>query len=168
MDFRQIPATTLHRISFVILTICVLTEQFNLTTSEPNFVADCVADGSLLITGDVISISEVIESVECWRNANRINIFALNKVIFDNDIDKRHVLTVNMTIFAPTWEIQPPPPSASETENQTQRRVLLNANVEFHFVGVCAEKINGERLRFDVEGDESRVRTMINNGSHFN
>lgn len=167
MDFNQIQII----ITFILLTICVFTEQFDFstaTTSKPNIETDCTKNGLLLIKGDIISISEVIKTTECWSEAKQIDIFALNKVIFDDDIDKRNILNVNITIFSPTWEIIPPPsplPSSSAMENQTHRQILLNADFEFNFFGMSIGKIDGEQLQFNVDGDRNRIKMMINNGN---
>lgn len=165
MDLLQIQGNKLHLITVcILLPICVLTEQyifFDTTTSEPKLETNCTRNGLLFIKGDIISIAEVIKTAPCWSEASQIDIFALNKVIFDDDIDKRNVFNVNITIFSPSWEIVPPP---SATENQKHRQIRLNANFEFNFFGMSITKDDGEQLQFSVDGDKNRIQMMFNNG----
>lgn len=96
MDLLQIRGNKLH-----LLPICVLTEQyifFDTITSEPKLETNCTRNGLLFIKGDIISIAEVIKTEPCWSEASQIDIFALNKVIFDDDIDKRNVNNIRQMI----------------------------------------------------------------------
>lgn len=115
------------------------------------FTIDCTQN-RLLVDGDTISIAEVIKTAHGWAHAQQIDIFGLDKVIFDDDIDKRGQ-HVNITIFAPTWEIIPTP-----TNNQSQREILLNTRYRFNFFGTCLTKINGDLLQFKIDGDKKRLK----------
>lgn len=118
---------------------------------------DCV-ENRLVVKGDSISIADLIKTAKCWSDAKQIDIFALNTVIFDDDIDKRKQ-NVNITIISPTWEIIP-----FLTKNQTQRQILLNSSHEFNFMGMCISKINGEQLQFHIDDDDNRQINVYNNG----
>lgn len=111
----------------------------------------------LIVRGDSISIAEVIKTAKCWSEAEQIDIFALNTVIFDDDIDVRE-RNVNITIISPTLEIIP-----FLTKNQTQRQIHFNARQESNFVSMCIDKINSDQLQFHVEGDNNRIN-VYNSG----
>lgn len=63
---------------------------------------DCSEEATqLTVKGYNVLISDVIES-ECWPNATFVEIFALNKVFLDADIDRG---AMYVSIIAPAWEI---------------------------------------------------------------
>lgn len=63
---------------------------------------DCSTDGKFLIAkGFNVLIRDIIES-DCWTNAMHIEIFALNKVFLDANIDKP---SAYLSIISPAWEI---------------------------------------------------------------
>lgn len=70
-----------------------------------NMVFSCPSD-RLIVKAYVISISNVV-ALECWSKAKFIDIFALNKVFIDADIDKSSI-RAEMSIIAPTWEVISP------------------------------------------------------------
>lgn len=111
----------------------------------------------LIVKGDSISIAEVIKTAKCWSEAKQIDIFALNTVIIDDDIDIREQ-NVNITIISPTLEIIP-----FLTKNQTQRQIHFNARQESNVVCMCIDKINGEQLQFHADGDNNRMN-VYNSG----
>lgn len=143
------------RIIFALVVISVFSGSVN-ADSTSNITIDCVHK-RLVVKGDSISIAEVIKSAKCWSEAKQIDIFALNTVILDDDIDKREQ-NVNITIISPTLEI-----IQFLTKNQTQRQIHFNARHEINFVSMCIEKINGEQLQFVVDGDENRIN-VYNSG----
>lgn len=55
------------------------------------------------VKGDFISIRHAM-AADCWSDAKQIDIFALNTVFIDADIDRRDE-NVNFTIVSPTWQI---------------------------------------------------------------
>lgn len=124
-----------------------------------NITIDCTPD-SLLVKGNTISIAEVIKTARCWRQAKQIDIFGLDKVIFDDDIDRRGQ-HVNLSIFAPTWEIIPP-----STNNQVQRKILFNAQFEFNFFGISLTKTNGEQIQFKIDGNVKRLQKFDVDGKY--
>lgn len=152
MERTQIQGHLLRLISTLIVI-----GVFGGIVTESNVTIDC-AQRRLTVKGDSISIAEVINLAKCWSEARQIDIFALNTVIFDDDIDKREQQHVNITIISPTWEIIP-----FLTKNHTQRRILLNARHEFNLVGMCMNKINGEQLEFHVDGQNNETNVW-NNG----
>ena len=152
-----------ERILFhLILAVCVFIQCTWAKCTSATIVIICTHNGSrdhLLVSGDSISIADIIKTAPCWSDAKQINIFALNKIFFDADIDKRGQ-NVNITIFSPTWEIIPSP----LTESYTRRHLVrLDTNTEFNFFGMSIEKINRDNLKFQVEGDKNRIRMMVNN-----
>lgn len=145
------------RIIFVQAIIAVF-GQFVTAESISNLTIDC-AQRRLVVTGDTVSIADVISSAKCWSDAKQINIYALTTVIIDNDIDKR-AQNVNITIISPTFEIIP-----FLTKNQTERRIILDAQHEFNFVCICLTKINGDQFQFHVDGVENRTN-LYNSGKY--
>lgn len=129
--------------------------------TNSNITIDCTQN-NLLVTGNTISIAEVIKTAQCWHQATQIDIFGLSKVIFDEDIDKQGQ-HVNMSIFAPTWEIISP-----STNNQVQRKVLFNASFGFNFFATSLRKINAGPLHFQIDGDTRRLRKFNFDGKHPN
>lgn len=148
------------RIAFVSIIIAAVCTERVTAESKSNLTIDCT-HRRLVVNGDSISIADVINSAKCWSEAKQIDIYALNTVIFDEDIDKREQ-NVNITIISPTWEIIP-----FLTKNQTQRRILLSARHEFNFMGMCLTKINGDQLQFHVDGAENHTN-IYNNGNQNN
>lgn len=127
--------------------------------SNSNFTIDCTQD-SLLVKGNTISIAEVIKTAHCWHQTKQIDIFGLSKVIFDDDIDKRDQ-HVNLSIFAPTWEIISPP-----NNSQVQRKIIFNAQLGFNFFGISLTKINGEHLQLQIYGNMKRLRKFNIEGKY--
>lgn len=154
MEFIQIRGFIL-RLIFALTVIGVLSESVT-AESTSNITISC-ARRRLIVKGDSISIAEVISSAKCWSQAKQIDIFALNTVIFDEDIDKREQ-NINITIISPTWEI-----IQFLTKNQTQRQIHLNARLDVNFVGMCIDKINEDQLQFDVDGDNNQMH-VYNSG----
>lgn len=63
----------------------------------------CKSDDKLIVKGYVVLMSKVIEA-ECWSTAKFIDIFALNKVFIDVDVDKNRKQAA-ISIISPIWEI---------------------------------------------------------------
>lgn len=146
------------RATFAFIVISVFCACVNADSSS-NITINCKESehGQLIIKGDSISIAEVIKTAKCWPEARQIDIFALDTVIFDDDIDVRE-RNVNITIISPTLEIIP-----FLTKNQTQRQIHFNARQESNFVSMCIDKINGEQLQFQVDGDNNPLN-VYNSG----
>lgn len=90
------------------------------SSSMSENVIECSAN-RIRVKGDFISIRHVIETAaDCWANATKIDLFALNTVFIDADIDKRDE-NVNFTIISPAWEIIP--------SNQTRQILLIGKNI---------------------------------------
>lgn len=70
----------------------------------------------LIVKGNFISINEMIKTASCWTKVKFIDIFALNKVFIDADIDKSGQ-NVTLAIISPKWEII--------MGNKTQRYIRL-------------------------------------------
>lgn len=63
---------------------------------------DCSEDPKrLTVKGYNVLMSDVIES-KCWPNATYVEMFALNKLFLDADIDRE---AMYLSIIAPVWEI---------------------------------------------------------------
>lgn len=63
---------------------------------------ECSADSkNLTVYGYNVAVSEVV-TADCWANATSIEIFALNKMLIDVDIEK---YSTCLSIIAPEWEI---------------------------------------------------------------
>lgn len=74
--------------------------------SDATYIDDMTAICSsqkLVVKGNDIKISDVL-NVTCIKNSKFVEIFALNKLIFDADINKTGQ-NAEMSIIAPTWEI---------------------------------------------------------------
>lgn len=155
MEFIPAQQGSILRFIFIAIVIGVRFESVTADTSA-NITINC-AHRRLTVQGDSISIAEVIASAKCWSDAKQIDIYALDTVIFDEDIDKREQ-SINITIIAPTWEIIP-----FLTKNQTQRQIFLNARHEVNFVGMCIDKINEDQLQFHVDGDNNQTN-VYNSG----
>lgn len=147
------------RVIFISIIIAAAFADLVAAESVSNLTIGCTQQ-RLVVKGDSISIADVIGSAECWSKAKQIDIYALNAVIFDDDIDKRDQ-NVNLTIISPTWEIVP-----FLTKNQTQRRILLSAHREFNFMGLCLTKINGDQLQFHVDGAENQTNIYSSGNDH--
>lgn len=75
------------------------------------------------IVGDFISIRHAIATAtDCWSMAKQIDIFALNTVFIDADIDKRDD-TINVTIVSPTIEI------ITDFTDQSRQILLIGKNI---------------------------------------
>lgn len=93
------------------------------SSSMSEIMIECAAGASnrIRVKGDFISIRHVIETAsECWSSAKQIEIFALNTVFIDADIDKRDE-NVNFTIISPTWQIIP--------SEQPRQILLIGKNI---------------------------------------
>lgn len=77
------------------------------------------ASNRLIVKGNFLKISEIIPNASCWPQIKFIEIFALNKVFIDADINKSG-RNVSLSIISPTWEIIP-----SATETKSNRHILL-------------------------------------------
>lgn len=77
----------------------VLTASFNNKIEKL-----CSSDNlNLTVTGYNVKISDAV-SADCWSEAEIIEIFALNSVIIDEDIDRKGD-GIRLLIVAPTWEV---------------------------------------------------------------
>lgn len=157
MEPIQVQGSFLRGI-FALIVISAFFASVN-ADSSANITIDCKQSehGQLIVRGDSISLAEVIKTAKCWPEARQIDIFALNTVIFDDDIDMREH-NVNITIISPTLEIIP-----FLTKNQTQRQIHFNARQESNFVSMCIDKINGEQLQFHADGIDNRLN-VYNSG----
>lgn len=62
----------------------------------------CSSDGKhLIVEGFNVRISDVLQS-DCWGIATEIEVFALNKLFLDADIDRA---SIYLSIISPVWEI---------------------------------------------------------------
>lgn len=75
------------------------------STSMSNNTIIC-SSNKLMMKGNFISINEMIKRANCWTTVKFIDIFALNKVFIDADIDNRGQ-NVSLSIISPIWEIVP-------------------------------------------------------------
>lgn len=65
-------------------------------------VIDCLSDGKHLVAvGYNVLISDVMKS-NCWQNATNIEIYSLNKIFFDADINQAGVY---LSIISPVWDV---------------------------------------------------------------
>lgn len=80
------------------------------------FNISCSAN-KLVVESLVVFISDVIKDAECWSTASVIDIYAVEKVFVDVDIDKAQA-GAYLTIISPKWEIIP-------SAGRTRRRILL-------------------------------------------
>lgn len=71
-------------------------------TLNDNITPTCLSN-KITVHGRYVKISNVIQ-VECWQLVKEIEIFALNKVFIDADIDKTG-REVKLSIIAPIWDI---------------------------------------------------------------
>lgn len=67
-----------------------------------NFHTECI-DDRLIVTVFDVNMSDVVK-IECTKEPKFIEIFAINKLTVDADIDKSG-LNVQLSIIAPIWEI---------------------------------------------------------------
>lgn len=71
-------------------------------TMQTSVSKDCsTTENKLRVKGYNVLISDVMKS-NCWSSASYVEIFALNKVFFDADIDKP---STSLHITSPIWEI---------------------------------------------------------------
>lgn len=156
----EIQRIVLH---LVLAAICVFIESSCAKCTSSTVTIVCV-ENRLVVTGDSICIAEIIKTAPCWSDSEQIDIFALNKVIFDDDIDKRGQ-NVNITIFSPTWEIIPIIIIKKHHDTYKQLRYIrFNTSTEFNFFGMSMDKINRGYLKFSFDGDEKQIKMMVNNG----
>lgn len=89
-------------------------------TMQSKIYTSC-SSSKFIVRGYNVKLSEVIAS-SCWLNAtnNLIEIFALNKIFIDADIDKTGH-KVELSIIAPIWEIITNGMSSSD-----KRKIILN------------------------------------------
>lgn len=131
------------------------------------FNISCESD-KLIVKGEFIFISDIIEGAECWSSANSIEIYAVDRVFIDADIDKaKHA--PNLTIISPIWEVIPPPAAYT-------RRILLSGKdankyeiphenrhgepgsagrtggTGGNFVGIGSSFVDDERLEIVISG----------------
>lgn len=69
---------------------------------------ECLNNGNRsLITGYLVRLSDVIKNTICWNKSMEIDIFALDKVIFDDDIEKKSNLSgpMQLSIISPSWVV---------------------------------------------------------------
>lgn len=84
---------------------------------------ECENGTRIRVMGDFVSVRHAIDTaVDCWSMAGQIEIFALNTVFIDADIDKRDT-NINLTIIAPTVEIIESP------EQQLRQILLIGKNI---------------------------------------
>lgn len=92
--------------------------------SEITIECPTAADNRLRVKGDFISIRQFNDKVsamdDCWTKARQIDMFALNTIFIDADIDKRDD-NINFTIISPTWHIIP--------AEQPRQILLIGKNV---------------------------------------
>lgn len=63
----------------------------------------CIED-KLIVKGNVLFISNIIDDADCWSSAKSIEIYASDKVFIDADLSEK-TQTAKITIFSPTQKI---------------------------------------------------------------
>lgn len=110
------------------------------SSSMSDMTIECAAaDHRMRVKGDFISIQQVMEVAtkdDCWRMARQIDIFALNTVFIDADLDKRDD-NVNFTIISPAWQI-----IAAE---QPRQILLIGKNVSEELPAASNGTVKNER-----------------------
>lgn len=92
-------------------------------SSIDDMIAFCSPE-KLIVKGNVVKISDVL-NVTCMGKANYIEMFALDKIIIDADIDKTGQ-NAQISLIAPTWEIV------------NERKIILNGKIGSSFASVNA------------------------------
>lgn len=87
------------------------------------------ASNRLIVKGNFLKISEIIPNASCWPQIKFIDIFALNKVFIDADINKSG-RNVSLSIVSPTWEIISP-----SAETKSNRHILLTGKNATYVMG---------------------------------
>lgn len=96
-------------------------------TMKSNIHTSC-SSSKFIVRGYNVKLSEVLAS-NCWLDAtnNVIEIFALNKVFLDADIDKTGQ-KAQLSIIAPIWEI-----ITDDMSSSGERKIILNGEVATAF-----------------------------------
>lgn len=117
---------------------------------------------SLTVIGYNVAVTDLFDAI-CWPNATSIEILALNKIFFDQHLEKS---SANLSIIAPEWEIV-------STDGLSFQQINVNGERGYcgdyfhrnpkdtydggpggHFFGV-GQKINeNSRLKIDVAGGQ--------------
>lgn len=88
-------------------------------TMKSNIVISC-SSNKLIVHGYNVKLSEVLSS-SCWsNNINSMEIFALNKVFVDADIDKTGQ-KAELSIISPIWDV-----IMDGISSSGQRKIVLN------------------------------------------
>ncbi|XP_055847846.1 uncharacterized protein LOC129913287 [Episyrphus balteatus] len=122
----------------------------------------------MIVKGFNIKMSDVVK-IDCWSQANNIQIFALNRIFLDTSIDKTGEET-QLSIIAPTWEVlgerniildgktgspheKPSADSAfANIENGRDGLPGLPGGSAGHFFGIGKEFINADYLHIQANG----------------
>lgn len=142
----------------------------------------CPENDNLSVTGYTVRISDVIKNAKCWKEAKLIQIFALDKVIIDADIDKIGK-NATVAIIAPSWRISGKreinlagiagsarePTNASEGKNRKENgrngEPGLAGGSGGHFFGFGNQFTNAELLEIIANGGRGGVGQDGGNGS---
>lgn len=134
---------------------------------DENLIISCDA-GKLLAKGYNVKISDVVKA-ECWPSAKTIDIFALDTVYIDMDIDKTGA-GVQLSIIASTWEIvnekqiilngeDGKPHPVAQAPNSVNIRESgkigepgLPGGSSGHFLGIGRYFSNGPHLKINANG----------------
>lgn len=94
----------MHLDYFKLLPLMEILKRIFFTTPK----IECLNNGNRsLITGYIVRLSDVIKNTNCWNESMEIDIFALDKVVFDDDIEKKWNLPgpMQLSIISPSWVV---------------------------------------------------------------
>lgn len=138
--------------------------------TNTSLTVSCLGD-TLTVSGHIVRISRV-QALKCWNETKNIEIYAFNKLYFDNDID----LTgrdAKLSIVAPTWKIIDKRKinlngvdgkSLSDTPLNTDGDPGLPGESGGHFFGIGDTFIDGQNLIISSCGAKGGAGQNAKNG----
>lgn len=158
---QEMTSIKIQRIAFHLLLVAVHCALIESTT-----VTIICTENHLLVTGDLISIDDARKSAPCWSKSGKIDIFALNKVVLDTEINE-HDRNVTITTFSPKWEILPLTKISRGYDYfvyKEPRFIYFNDSADFNLFCMTMDKINGKYLRLQSTTWRNRPTLQIING----